>query len=114
MMTLVDRFFSDFEKEVDKSIICYNDSMKENISKVEDHIADLKREIEEKTIYLTNEKVLKILIGFHAKGEEKKYLEQIANIQERVDYLGTQKVEVVCQPSATQSVIDELGNYIHL
>jgi len=38
MITLVDRFFTDFEKEVDKSIICYNDSMKENYLKVGDHI----------------------------------------------------------------------------
>lgn len=32
----------------------------------------------------------------------------------RLDELVEQKVEVVCQPSAAQKVIDELGNYIHL
>jgi hypothetical protein len=38
MLTLVERFFTDFEKEVQKSIICYNESMKENYTKVQEHI----------------------------------------------------------------------------
>jgi hypothetical protein len=114
MITLVDRFFSDFEKEVDKSICCYNDSMTTNIGQLQDHIAHLTREIEEKSMTLATEKVLKTLIGFHARGEEKQYLDQMADLQERVEHMNTQKVSVVCQPVAIQSVIDELGNYIHL
>jgi hypothetical protein len=35
MVTLVERFFNDFEKEVNKSVIAYNDSMKESYGKVE-------------------------------------------------------------------------------
>lgn len=46
MMTIVERFFTDFEKEVSKSILCFNESMKENYTKVEEHITDLKKEIE--------------------------------------------------------------------
>ena len=42
-MTVVERFFIDFEKEVTKSIICFNESMKENYTKVESHIGELKR-----------------------------------------------------------------------
>jgi hypothetical protein len=38
MLTIVERFFTDFEKEVGKSIICYNESMKESYGKVNDHI----------------------------------------------------------------------------
>ena len=34
MLTVVERFFIDFEKEVTKSIVCFNDSMKENYTKV--------------------------------------------------------------------------------
>jgi hypothetical protein len=34
MLTLVERYFSDFEKEVNKSVLCYNESMKENYLKV--------------------------------------------------------------------------------
>jgi hypothetical protein len=32
----------------------------------------------------------------------------------RIEYLGTQKVDVVCEPAAMQAVIQEMGNYIHL
>lgn len=74
MMTIVERFFTDFEKEVAKSIICFNESMKENYSKVEEHIGELKKEIQEKSTNLGTDKVLKTLIGFHAKDEEAKYL----------------------------------------
>lgn len=38
MITIVERFFTDFEKEVAKSILCYNESMKENYTKVTEHI----------------------------------------------------------------------------
>lgn len=41
MVTLVERFFNDFEKEVNKSVANYNDSMKENYGKVENHIEKL-------------------------------------------------------------------------
>lgn len=114
MITIVERFFADFEKEVAKSITCYNDSMAENYGKVQEHIFELRKEIEEKTASLGSDKVLKTLIGFHAKDEGQKYKEQVECIKNRIDYLETQKVEVVCQPAATQKVIDELGNYIHL
>ena len=69
MLTIVERFFTDFEKEVGKSIICYNESMKESYGKVNEHIEDLKKEIAEKTTSLGNDKVLKVIIGFHAKEE---------------------------------------------
>jgi hypothetical protein len=114
MLTIVERFFSDFEKEVSKSILCYNESMKENYGKVAEHIEDLKKEMTDKTACLGNDKVLKVLIGFHAKEEEKKYNEQVDCIKNRIEFLGTQRVEVVCEPAAMQSVIEEIGNYIHL
>lgn len=63
---------------------------------------------------LGNEKVLRTLIGFHAKKEDQHYWEEIDSIQTTINSLGTQKVEVVCQPAAAQSVIDSLGSYIHL
>ena len=76
--------------------------MKENYTKVEEHITELKKEIEEKSMHLGTEKVLKTLIGFHAKEEEAKYLDQINCIRNRIEYLDTQKV------------IEELGSYIYL
>lgn len=45
MLVIVERFFSDFEKEVAKSITCYNESMKERTQKVEEHVALLTREV---------------------------------------------------------------------
>lgn len=74
----------------------------------------MKREIEEKNGNLIGDKVLKTLIGFHARDEETRYLEQVECIRNRIDYLDSQKVEVVCNHPATQKVIEELGNYIHL
>ena len=79
--------------------------MKENYTKVEEHITELKKEIEEKSTSLATDKVLKTLIGFHAKEEESKYNEQITCIKNRIDFLETQKVEVVCNPPAAQKVI---------
>ncbi len=35
-------------------------------------------------------------------------------IKNRIEELGEQRVAVVCHPNATQDVIDQLGNYIHL
>ncbi len=67
MVTLVERFFNDFEKEVNKSVIAYNDSMKESYGKVEEQISKVKTELESKSSCLGNEKVLKTIIGFHAK-----------------------------------------------
>jgi hypothetical protein len=84
MITIVERFFSDFEKEVNKSIICYNDSMKENYGHVEDHIVALKKEIEDKAATLGGEKVLKTVIGFHAREEEEKYNQEINSINTRI------------------------------
>jgi hypothetical protein len=69
MVTLVERFFNDFEKEVNKSVISYNDSMKENYGKVESRIGELKEELSTKTANLGNERVLKTIISFHAKNE---------------------------------------------
>jgi hypothetical protein len=43
--------------------------MKESYGKVNEHIEDLKKEIAEKTTSLGNDKVLKVIIGFHAKEE---------------------------------------------
>ena len=88
--------------------------MKENYTKVEEHITDLKKEIEQKSVNLGSDKVLKTLIGFHAKEEESRYLEQLTCLRDRLEYLDSQKVEVVCNPPATQKVIEELGSYIHL
>ena len=79
--------------------------MKENYGKVNEHIEELKKEIAEKTACLGNDKVLKVLIGFHARGEEKKYNDEVDELKTRIEYLGTQKVEVVCEPAAMQAVI---------
>jgi hypothetical protein len=73
MLTIVERFFSDFEKEVSKSMLCYNESMKENYGKVTEQIAQVRTELAEKSQWLGNDKVLKVLIGFHAKEEEHRY-----------------------------------------
>jgi hypothetical protein len=114
MLTIVERFFTDFEKEVGKSILCYNESMKESYDRVGEQIAQVRSELAEKSQCLGNDKVLKVLIGFHAKEEEGRYNEQVEAIRGRIEYLGTQQVEVVCEPSAMQAVIEEMGNYIHL
>lgn len=88
--------------------------MKENYTRVEEHIDLMKKEIYEKKANLNGDKVLKTLIGFHAREEEASYLEQANNLRDRLDYLDSQKVEVVCSPPVTQKVIEEMGNYIHL
>ena len=56
---------------------CFNQSIKENYTKVEEHIESLKKQVEEKSLNLGTDRVLKTLIGFHAKGEEKAYQEQM-------------------------------------
>lgn len=88
--------------------------MKENYDRVGEQIAQIKTELAEKSQWLGNEKVLKVLIGFYAKEEEQRYNEQVDALKNRIDYLGTQKVDVVCEPAAMQAVIEEMGNYIHL
>jgi hypothetical protein len=80
--------------------------MKESYDKVGEQIASIKNELAEKTQWLGNDKVLKVLIGFHAKEEEKRYNQQVGAIKERIEFLGTQKVDVVCEPSALQAVIE--------
>lgn len=114
MIVLVERFFSDFEKEVENSILSYNESMNDNYLQVSQRIAQLKQEIHDKNASLGSEKVLRTLISFHAKGEKQTYNEQIASLRARIDYLDTQRVDVVCQPSAAQNVVEDLGSYIHL
>lgn len=54
------------------------------------------------------------MIGFHSKNEEIRFRDDLDLVRSRIDELGEQKVSIVCQPLITQSVIDELGNYIHL
>ncbi len=58
-----------------------------------------------KNAALSTDKVLKTLISFHAKEEQSKYLDQVDNLKNRLEYLETQKVEVVCNPPAAQKVI---------
>ena len=41
MIGLIDRFFADFEKEVSKSFLSYNESMEDSYGKVQNHIDDL-------------------------------------------------------------------------
>ncbi len=67
-----------------KSILCYNESMKESYDKVGEQIASIKNELAEKAQWLGNDKVLKVLIGFHAKEEEKRYNQQVGAIKERI------------------------------
>lgn len=88
--------------------------MRENCGKVEDRITEIKKEVEEKCSSLGGDKVLKVLIGFYAKREEQKYIEDIEAIRNRIGYLQEQKVEVITTPAISQKVIDDLGNYIHL
>jgi anti-sigma28 factor (negative regulator of flagellin synthesis) len=114
MINLVERFFSDFEKEVEKSILSYNESMNDNYLQVNQRIAQLKQEIHEKNASLGGEKVLRTLISFHAKGEKQICNEQVASLRARIDHLDTQRVDVVCQPTMAQDVVDGLGSYIHL
>ena len=40
--------------------------------------------------------------------------EELDQIKKRIEELGEQRVAVVCNVNATQTVIDQLGNYIHL
>jgi hypothetical protein len=81
MLVIVERFFDDFEKEVSKSIVCFNESIKEKAQKTEESITALTKEVEEKVESLASEKVLRTLIGFHAKSEEKHYLKEIDAIR---------------------------------
>lgn len=54
---------------------------------------------------LRNDSVLKILVGFYVNESENKYNSQMENIKERVAYLDSQRVEVLCQPASSQKVI---------
>ena len=92
MMTLVERYFSDFQKEVAKHMASFNDSTRENYLKVDDHLSQLKRDLQEKAAALASDKVLKTTISFYAKTEDLRYSEQLACIKNRIDYLETQKV----------------------
>ena len=41
MLSIVERFFADFEKEVNKSIVCFNESVKENTLRIETNIDNI-------------------------------------------------------------------------
>ena len=69
MMSLVNRFFDDFQKEVVKNISVYNESMKEGYGKIEHQINGLRQEIQARSNNLKNDKVLKTVIGFYSKLE---------------------------------------------
>jgi len=44
-------------------------------------------------------------VGFYVNESENKYNSQMENIKERVAYLDSQRVEVLCQPASSQKVI---------
>lgn len=64
---LVERFFEDFEKEVDKSITAFNVSMRESYHQLNIQISSMEKEIQNKISSLATDKVLKTVIGYFSK-----------------------------------------------
>ena len=77
VLGLVERFFEDFEKEVNKSITAYNTSLKENYHNINVEISAMKSELKNKISSLETEKVLKTVIGYYSKEEEKRINENL-------------------------------------
>lgn len=67
VLGLVQRFFVDFEKEVNKSIVEFNVSMKDSYREMENQIKSMKTELNTKLQCLSTDKVLKTIIAFYSK-----------------------------------------------
>lgn len=113
-MNLVERFFEDFEKEVNKSIVAFNCSMKENYHQLDVKIKNMKGELSQKINSLSTDKVLKTLIGYYSKDEENKINNNLDVLRETIDVCSSKRIALICENSSIQKIINELSNYMYL
>ena len=72
VLCLIDRFFKDLDKEVEKSILEFNVSMSDNYRELQTQIKNMRGEIHSKLDNLGGEKVLKTVISYYSKQESEK------------------------------------------
>lgn len=111
---LLERFFDDFEKEINKSLLAFNSSMRENYHNLDVQINAMKTDIKNKMANLSNEKVLKTVISYHSKQEEKKNLATLSQMREDLDSYNRKRAFLVFENSSIQKFINELSKFMCL
>ncbi len=67
MISAVERFFNDFQRDVVQAFRGYNDNMKENYSHITEEIKAFEKGLDEKLEHLGTQRVLKTVISFYTK-----------------------------------------------
>lgn len=88
--------------------------MKENYHNLDVQINTMKTDIKSKIANLSNEKVLKTVISYHSKQEEKKNLANLSNMRENLDAYNRKRAFLVYENSSIQSFINELSKFMSL
>lgn len=114
VLGLVQRFFTDFEKEVNKSIIEFNVSMRENYREMENQISTMKTQLVSKIDTLATEKVLKTIISYHSKEEDKKIQNNITVLKETLDLCGSKRASLMIDNNSIQKMVNQLSQYMYL
>jgi hypothetical protein len=110
----VERFFNDFEKEINKSILEFNVSMKDNYRDVENQIGSLRTEIAAKIENLGTEKVLKTIIAYFSKEEEKRINESFETMRETLEICGGKRAALAVETNSIQKMVNELSQFMCL
>lgn len=88
--------------------------MKENYREMENQIAAMKTDIGSKVDSLATEKVLKTIISYHSKEEDKKIQNNITVLKETLDLCGSKRASLMIDNNSIQKMVNELSQFMYL
>ena len=88
--------------------------MKENYREMENQIAAMKSEIGSKVDSLATEKVLKTIISYHSKEEDKKIQNNITVLKETLELCGSKRASLMIDNNSIQIMVNELSQFMYL
>ena len=88
--------------------------MKENYREMENQIAAMKSEIGSKVDSLATEKVLKTIISYHSKEEDKKIQNNITVLKETLELCGSKRASLMIDNNSIQKMVNELSQFMYL
>ena len=95
VLCLIDRFFKDLEKEVEKSILEFNVSMSDNYRELESQIKNMRGEIHSKLDNMGSDKVLKTVISYFSKQESEKIDNNLEVMRETLHLCSNKRATLV-------------------
>ena len=106
VLGLVDRFFKDLEKEVEKSILEFNVSMGDNYRELESQFKLMNGEINTKIDSLAGDRVLKTVISYFSKQEAAKISNNLEVMRDTLHLCSNKRATLVIENNSIQKMVN--------